>query len=52
MIEKVIALLAVPILFIATLLLKPELIGVGMFVAALVTEFLLVAMVNYADNQS
>ncbi|KRM83941.1 hypothetical protein FC35_GL000515 [Limosilactobacillus coleohominis DSM 14060] len=52
MIEKVIALLAVPILFIATLLLKPGLIGTGMFITSLVVEFLLVAMVDYAYNQS
>lgn len=50
MIEKVIALLTVPILFVATLLLKPGLVGTGMFVAALVVEFFLVAMVYYADN--
>ena len=52
MTEKIIALLVVPIMFIAALLLKPSLIGVGMFIASLVVEFLLVAMVYYANDQS
>ena len=48
---KISAMLAVPIMFISTLLVKPSLIGTGMFVTALIVEFLVIYMVSdYNDK--
>lgn len=48
---KISAMLAVPLIFITTLLVKPSLIGTGMFVTVLIVEFLVICMVSdYNDK--
>lgn len=48
---KISAMLAVPLIFITTLLVKPSLIGTGMFVTVLIVEFLVIYMVSdYNDK--
>ena len=48
---KISATLAVPLIFITTLLVKPSLIGTGMFVTVLIVEFLVICMVSdYNDK--
>lgn len=44
---KILAMLLIPIMFIGTLLLKPALIGVGLFVTSLIVEFLIIYLVTY-----
>ncbi|CUR42410.1 hypothetical protein LRLP16767_LR202_02091 [Limosilactobacillus reuteri] len=44
---KFIAMLMVPVMFIGALLIKPELIGVGLFVTSLIVEFLIIYLVTY-----
>lgn len=43
---KISATLAVPLMFIATLMIKPSLIGMGMFITTLIVEFLIIFMVS------
>lgn len=48
---KISAMLAVPLIFINTLLVKPSLIGTSMFVTVLIVEFLVIYMVSdYNDK--
>ena len=48
---KISATLAVPLIFITTLLVKPSLIDTGMFVTVLIVEFLVICMVSdYNDK--
>ncbi len=48
---KISAMLAVPLIFITTLLVKPSLIGTSMFVTVLIVEFLVIYMVSdYNDK--
>ena len=44
---KFIAMLMVPVMFIGALLIKPELIDVGLFVTSLIVEFLIIYLVTY-----
>ena len=44
---KFIAMLMVPVMFIGALLIKPALIGVGLFVLSLIIEFLVIYLVIY-----
>lgn len=44
---KILAMLLIPIMFIGTLLLKPALIGVGLFILSLIIEFLVIYLVTY-----
>ena len=46
MMMKISATLVVPIMFIAILLVKPSLIGMGMFITTLIVEFLIIFMVS------
>lgn len=47
---KILAMLLIPIMFIGTLLLKPVLIGVGLFVTSLITEFLVIYLLTYMSE--
>lgn len=44
---KFIAMLMVPVMFIGALLIKPTLIGVGLFILSLIIEFLVIYLVTY-----
>ncbi|MRG68660.1 hypothetical protein GIX83_02330 [Lactobacillus reuteri] len=46
MMMKISATLVVPIMFIAIFLVKPSLIGMGMFIKTLVVELLVISMVS------
>lgn len=46
MMMKISATLVVPIMFIAILLVKPSLIGMGMFITTLIVELLVIFMVS------
>ena len=48
---KISAMLAVPLIFITTLLVKPSLIGTGMFVTVLIVEFLVIYMVSDYNDE-
>lgn len=52
MMTKVCILLAIPIMLIATLLLKPVLIGGGIFMTSLLLEVFVIAGFSNDDNQS
>lgn len=44
---KFIAMLIIPVMFIGTLLIKPALIGVGLFLTSFIIEFLIIYLVTY-----
>ena len=44
---KFIAMLMVPVMFIGALLIKPTLIGIGLFITSLIVEFLIIYLVIY-----
>lgn len=44
---KILAMLVIPVMFIGTLLIKPALIGVGLFILSLIIEFLIIYLVTY-----
>ena len=44
---KFVAMLMVPVMYIGALLIKPALIGVGLFVTSLIIEFLIIYLVTY-----
>lgn len=52
MMTKICTLLAIPIMLIATLLLKPVLIGSGIFITSLLLEIFVIAGFYNDENQS
>lgn len=51
MTKKISAMLAVPLIFITTLLVKPSLIGTSIFVTVLIVEFLVICMVSDYNDE-
>ena len=46
MMRKISAMLLIPIMVISALLIKPELIGAGMFITSLILELMVIFTIN------